>query len=137
MAKASPGTCCSCQSWPGAEAQGSPAPCTNLEQLLLHSVPSSAHRSCDVQYLKTFSKILTFSFFLLLIGRKETEWSLEASKGRKAGDSVRTWGHAVHGEAEALFLPPICQTERYKELRNQEMSGKYRKALKPFVIKQN
>lgn len=98
--------------------------------------PASAHRSSDVEYRKTFSKTLTCPCFFEK-GRKETEWSLEASKGRKAGDSVRTWGHAVHCEAEVLFPPPICQTERYKELQNQEMSDKYRKALKPFVIKQN
>lgn len=60
---------------------------------------------------------------------------MEASKGRKAGDSARTWGHAVHCEAEVLFPPPICQTERYKELQNQEMSDKYRKSFETFCDK--
>lgn len=63
---------------------------------------------------------------------------LEASKGKHAGDSGRTQGHAVHYEVEVLFPSlVICQTDCYKELQNQEMSDKYRKALKPFVIKQN
>lgn len=79
----------------------------------------------------------SYIFILFKIGRQGIEWGLEASKGKKAGDSVRTRGHAAHRKVEVVFPPlVICQTDCYKELQNQEMSDKYRKALKPFVIKQ-
>lgn len=71
------------------------------------------------------------------IGRQGIERGLEAAEGKKASASVRARGHTVRGEVGVLFPPLVlCQTDCYKELQNQEMSDKYSKALKPFVIKQ-
>lgn len=90
----------------------------------------------DGEYRKFFFKN-SYIFVFFERGRQGIEWGLEASEGKKARDSFRTQGHAIHCEVEVLFPPlVICQTDCYKELQNQEMSDKYRKALKPFVIKQ-
>lgn len=98
--------------------------------------PQHLQREALMENIKSlfFKNSYIFLFFNTLQG---TKWGLEASKGKKAGDAVRTWGHVVHCEVEVLFPPlVICQTDGCKELQNQEMSDKYRKALKSFVIKQ-
>lgn len=64
-------------------------------------------------------------------------WLLGLPRPRKQLIQSGSQGHSVHCKVKVLFSSPIiCQTYCYKELQNQKMSDKYRKALKPFVIKE-
>lgn len=58
----------------------------------------------------------------------------------RAGKQVIQSGHGgmlYIVRLKFYFLLQFVKQNVYKELQNQEMSDKYRKALKPFVIKQN